>query len=187
MADIDMVELTTYCKAFSGLNTEREILLKEIADEITPYLGGVTDAFYAELEQIDKTKPFLEGRLEGLKTTHEAWLKSIFTRDFDIEYTKHIYHVGDVHVRIQLPVEFMAGAMTQIQRNLTPILIKLYGNDLPKLEAVTEAIIAALGFSLQIMQESYQSSSLSAELEKFLKITGMSRILFDNLAKAYSL
>jgi hypothetical protein len=35
------------------------------------------------------------------------------------------------------------------------------------------------------MQESYQSSSLAEELERFLIITGMSRLLFDNLAKAY--
>ena len=44
---------------------------------------------------------------------------------------------------------------------------------------------AVLGFSLMVMQESYQSSSLAAELEKFLAITGMSRTLFDNLALAY--
>ena len=37
-----------------------------------------------------------------------------------------------------------------------------------------------------VMQESYQASSLAAELEKFLSITGMSRQLFDNLAEAYT-
>ena len=187
MAEININELTEYCKAFSGLTPEREVLLKEIKEEITPHLAGVTNAFYAELEKIEKAKPFLEGKLEGLKKTHGEWLEGIFSDDFDDNYTKHIYHVGDVHVTIKLPVEFMAGAMAQIQRNLTPILIKLYGDDLPKLEAVTEAIIAALGFNLQVMQESYQSSSLSAELEKFLKITGMSRTLFDNLALAYDI
>jgi len=35
------------------------------------------------------------------------------------------------------------------------------------------------------MQESYQAGSLAQELEKFLSISGMSRTLFDNLAKAY--
>ncbi len=186
MAEINISELTEYCKAFSGLTPEREALLKEVKDEITPHLADVTNAFYAELAKIKKADPFLEGKLEGLKNTHEAWLKGIFSDDFNDDYTKHIYHVGNVHVVIKLPVEFMAGAMTQIQRNMTSVLIQLYGDDLPKLQAVTEAIIAALGFNLQIMQESYQSSSLSAELEKFLKITGMSRTLFDNLALAYN-
>lgn len=185
MNEINITELTLYCKAFSGLTTEREVLLKEIAEDITPHLSHVTDAFYLELDKIDRAKPFLEGKSEGLKKTHEAWLKGLFTNDFNDEYTKFLYHVGDVHVKINLPVEFMAGAMTQIQRNMTPILFDLFGNDQEKLIAITEAIIAALGFSLQIMQESYQSSTLSSELDKFLKITGMSRMLFDNLAKAY--
>ena len=187
MNEINITELTLYCKAFSGLTTEREVLLKEIAEDITPHLSHVTDAFYLELDKIDRAKPFLEGKSEGLKKTHEAWLKGLFTNDFNDEYTKFLYHVGDVHVKINLPVEFMAGAMTQIQRNMTPILFDLFGNDQEKLIAITEAIIAALGFSLQIMQESYQSSTLSSELDKFLKITGMSRMLFNNLAKAYDI
>jgi len=49
---------------------------------------------------------------------------------------------------------------------------------------VLEAINAALGFSLMVMQESYQASTLAGELEKFLAITGMSRTLFNNLAEA---
>ncbi len=187
MVEINITELTVYCKAFSGLTTEREALLKEIAEELIPHLSRVTDAFYAELDAIDKAAPFLEGKSEGLKKTHEAWLKGLFTQDFNDEYTKFLYHVGDVHVKIALPVEFMAGAMTQIQRNLTPILVDLFGDDSAKLIAVTEAVIAALGFSLQVMQESYQSSTLSSELDKFLKITGMSRVLFNNLAKAYAI
>ncbi len=187
MTEINITELTLYCKAFSGLTVEREAILKEIAEELTPHLSKVTDAFYAELDKIDKARPFLEGKSDGLKKTHEAWLKGLFTNDFNDEYTKFLYHVGDVHVKIELPVEFMAGAMTQIQRNLTPILFELFGHDSARLIAITEAIIAALGFSLQIMQESYQSSTLATELDKFLKITGMSRILFNNLAKAYSL
>lgn len=185
MVEINITELKEYCKSFSGLTSEREQLLKDIADEIRPHLTKVTDAFYDELQKIDKAKPFLEGRLETLKKTHTEWLESIFTSDFDDKYTKHIYHVGDIHVKIKLPVEFMAGAITQIQRNMTPVLFELFGDDKEKLLSVIEAIISALGFNLQVMQESYQSSTLSTELEKFLKITGMSRVLFDNLAHAY--
>ena len=185
MTDVNITELTLYCKAFSGLTIERERLLKEIGDDITPHLGAVTNAFYTELKKIEKAKPFLEGRIDTLQKTHEEWLKSIFTTNFDDEYTKYIYHVGDVHVKIALPVEFMAGGMTQIQRNMTPMLFETFGDNQERLIAIIEAITAALGFTLQVMQESYQSSSLTAELEKFLKITGMSRVLFENLAKAY--
>ena len=187
MPEMNMKELSDYCKAFSGLTPEREKLLKEISNELTPYLEGVTNAFYDELMEIDQTLPFLEGKVVSLKQTHEQWLKDIFYKDFDEDYAAYIYHIGAVHVRIKLPVEFMAGAMTQIQRNMMPVLVKLYGEDPERFTKITEAIIAALGYNLQVMQESYQSSSLSAELEKFLKITGMSRVLFNNLAAAYDI
>lgn len=187
MSEMNMKELSDYCKAFSGLTPEREKVLKDVSGEITPYLSGVTNAFYDELVAIDQTLPFLEGKIDSLKQTHENWLKGVFSEDFDEGYAAYIYHVGAIHVQIKLPVEFMAGAMTQIQRNMTPVLVKLYGDNPEKLIQVTEAIIAALGYNLQVMQESYQSSSLSAELEKFLKITGMSRALFNNLAAAYDL
>ena len=185
MDTLDFTNLTQYCKAFCGLTPEREQLLRAIAPTVIPHLHAVTESFYAELIKIDRTKPYLDGRLDALKHTHHKWLESIFTTDFTDDYTRYIYHVGDVHVKVNLPVEFMAGAMTQIQQHITPILIKLYGHEPEKLSAVLEAVIAALGFNLQIMQESYQASSLSAELEKFLKITGMSRKLFNNLAAAY--
>ncbi len=36
-----------------------------------------------------------------------------------------------------------------------------------------------------VMQEAYQGSSFTEELEKFLTITGMSCTLFNHLAEAY--
>ncbi len=37
-----------------------------------------------------------------------------------------------------------------------------------------------------VMQQSYQESGIAEELEKFLRISGMSRTLFTNRAKAYN-
>jgi len=185
METVDFAILTSYCKAFCGLTPEREALLKEVSAEVGPHLEQVTESFYAELAQIPTAQPFLEGRIDALKQTHLVWLQSLFTADFDEAYTSQIYHVGDVHVKVKLPVEFMAGAMAQIQQHIVPIVVGLYGHDPLKLSAVLGAIMAVLGFNLQVMQESYQASSLSQELMKFLKITGMSRRLFDNLAAAY--
>jgi hypothetical protein len=96
-----------------------------------------------------------------------------------------MYHVGEVHVKVKLPVEFMAGGITQIQGHMVAIITEAAQGDPAKIRSWLEAVNAALGFSLIIMQESYQTSTLSAELEKFLSITGMSRTLFNNLASAY--
>jgi hypothetical protein len=97
-----------------------------------------------------------------------------------------MYQVGDVHVRAKLPVEFMAGAMTLVGTRINQLLGDLLVHNPEMLTKAVVAVNAALGFTLMVMQQSYESSRLAEELEKFLKITGMSRTLFDNLASAYS-
>jgi truncated hemoglobin YjbI len=185
MSDVDFSALTEYAKRFSNLTPKDESLLQELGPAINKKLPEITNTFYATLQTIDKTKPFLEGRLDTLKNTHQQWLERIFSGPYDDEYTRWMYTVGDIHVKVGLPVEFMAGGMTLISNSLLPISAEICGDDQTKFVESTSAITAMLGFSLIVMQESYQASSLAAELERFLAITGMSRQLFDNLATAY--
>jgi hypothetical protein len=186
MSKTDLFELTTYAKAFSELTPEREACLLEIGEILKPRLGQVTDRFYETLQTIRKAQPFIEGRVDALKKTHRMWLEGLFTGPFDENFAAAMYRVGDVHVKVKLPVEFMAGATTLIGQELTQLVIDAYGSDPAKCRDALTAINAILGFCLLIMQESYQSSTLASELEKFLQITGMSRTLFNNLAAAYS-
>lgn len=93
--------------------------------------------------------------------------------------------VGKVHVQVKLPVEFMASGMLLIQKHLIPLLGRIYEDDATQLAKVLKAFNGVTGFALIVMQESYQTSLLAVELEKFMAITGISRKLFENLAKAY--
>ena len=186
MTQIDFEALTSYAKSFSGLTPERERLLAQIGPEISPGLAQVTEAFYETLVAIPTTAPFLEGRLELLKQTHLRWLTSLFSGPFDIDYAKAMYRVGHVHVQVNLPVEFMAGGMALIGDRLIAEIERLYADDEQLRRDALGAVNAILGFTLIVMQQSFQNSSLNEELEKFLKITGMSRKLFNNLAAAYN-
>lgn len=185
MQSIDMQTLCDYAKQFSGLTEDKTSTLHQVYPDVSDRLQEVTDLFYGQLQEIPKTREFLEGRLEGLKKTHLAWLNELFTGEFNAEYTAKLYHVGDVHVKVKLPVEFMAGAMTIIQSEMIRIFGEIYAENPSLMIDAIRALNAATGFSLLVMQESYQSSSMAEELEKFLRITGMSRVLFNNLARAY--
>lgn len=185
MQNIDIQTLCIYARQFAGLDDDKIAVLHHIHPDVCSHLQEVTDIFYGRLQGIPKTADFVAGQVENLKKTHLTWLNELFTSDFGVEYTRKLYHVGDLHVKVRLPVEFMAGAMAIIQSEMVRIFGELYAEDTVKLVAATQALNAAAGFSLLVMQESYQSSSLAAELENFLKITGMSRTLFDNLANAY--
>ena len=184
-AHVNFTELTAYAKSFSGLTHAREQQMLEIGQRITPKLNELTDAFYQTLLSIPKTATYLEGRVDALKKTHVTWLERLFKGPFDENYTASLYRVGTVHVKVSLPVEFMAGGIALINDRLISLIADAYeGESEARLCALT-AVNAALGFSLIVMQESYQAASLHEELERFLKITGMSRALFNNLASAY--
>ncbi|MES9941373.1 MAG: protoglobin domain-containing protein [Candidatus Thiodiazotropha sp. 6PLUC2] len=186
MADIDFEKLMHYSKQFSGLTAEMEVTLAELTDKVSPHLIEVTDSFYSVLLDIPKAEPFLSGRVESLKKTHIQWLETVFSGPFDVSYVEAMYHVGDVHVKVGLPVEFMAGAMSLVATRINQLLGNTFVDDPVYLVKAVTAVNAVLGFTLMIMQQSYESSRLAEELEKFLKITGMSRTLFDNLASAYT-
>lgn len=181
----DFNALIVYGKSFSGLTPELEDSLKEIAPVIIPYLERVTNAFYKQLAAIPDTSTYLEGRIDKLKATHINWLTNLFIADIDAEFAERLYIVGDIHVKVHLPPEFMAGAMTLINNELFSLVSELFVDDHAHSTLVLRAISAITGLSLMIMQKSYQESTITEELDKFLKISGMSRTLFTNLAKAY--
>ncbi len=182
----DYAQLTQYAKTFTGLTPELETVLKEIAPQITPRLKDVTDDFYDQLMKIPETQTFLEGRVDTLKATHVRWMEGMFTRELDASYTEQMYNVGTVHVKVNLPVEFMSGGMTLINSRLIALVIELFGDNPSRCQQILTAVNAVTGFSLITMQQSYQEATLAEELEKFLKISGMSRTLFRANSKTHS-
>jgi truncated hemoglobin YjbI len=180
----DFIELTRYAKQFSGLTDEKERLLKDIKKDIAPILEEITERFYSILQTIPEATPFLEGRIDNLKKTHLKWMHSLFTGPYDESYTETMYNVGDVHVKVNLPVEFMSGGITLISNELYKIVFEIYGGNAQKSLEVSEAVSSVMGFSLFVMQKSYHAS-VGEALDKFLLITGMSKALFDKLSSTF--
>ncbi len=114
MQEIDFKTLTSYAKQFYQLTEDREARLKNVEEKIKPHTGQVADEFYSVLLSIANAKSYLEGKIESLKKAHFNWLNSLFDGNYDENYTKGMYHVGDIHVKVNLPAEFMAGAMSLI-------------------------------------------------------------------------
>jgi len=186
MTETYYTNLCAYAKAFVALTPDRERLLCTLGPAVRPHLDAVTDLLYSHLQTISRTAPFLEGRLPTLRRTHRAWLEEVFTTTYDSAYVERMYRVGDAHVRVNLPVEFMAGGMTAIADALMPVVVRLTAEDVERQIAALGAVNAALGFALIVMQESYQISRLLSEQDKFLAITGLSRTTFNNLAATHA-
>lgn len=152
-------ELISHGKSISGLTPELENCLKEIAPLVIPRLPEVTDAFYVRLITSPNTSKFLQkyaDQLDGLKKTHLDWLISLFTVDMNAEFAKNMARVGEVHVGIQLPLDFMTGAMCLINKGMIQIIIEEFGDDKAKSAKALQAVSAVTGLVLIIMQQSYQ-------------------------------
>ncbi|MDM1696493.1 hypothetical protein HX099_07440 [Thiopseudomonas alkaliphila] len=182
---VDFNEVCEESKKLVHLTAEGEALIRQIEPKIIPHLDRVTNRFYEVLQDVPSTAALLEGRVEHLKKTHRQWLESLFTQEIDAKYTQWMHHIGEVHVKVKLPVEFMTSGMALIQQELLEVLAKESSLDAETRLAASKAMIALCGFSQLVMQKSYSEDTLRGELERFLTITGMSRALFNNLAAAF--
>lgn len=152
-------ELIARAKSLSGLTPEHEACLKEIAPILIPHLPKITDAFYVRLITTPVTSKFLikyEEKLDYLKDTHLAWMKSLFTLTIDAEFAKRMVRVGDMHVEIQLPLDFMTGAMSLINNGLIKITLAELGDDKEQTLKALQAVNAVTALVLVLMQQSYQ-------------------------------
>ncbi len=181
MRTINFTELNQQAKLFAGFEPGDEATLNAVCAELVPLLDQVTEAFYAELQQIEEAKPFLEGRLDALKATHRNWLEKIFTGPYDEDFAAYMHHVGVVHVQVRLPEKFMASGIGLIAKHLVPVLAMTYETDVARLAQVVRAVNGVTTYCLIIMQMSYREH----ELDRFMEVTGISEALYANLAAAY--
>ena len=183
MFDTELDRTASLARSFSALGEAESATLTGLAPLVVPRLDGVTDRFYERLQSIPEAAVFVEGRLDSLRRTHRAWLEKLFSGSYDAGYAAEMYRVGEAHVEVRLPLEFMAGATTLIMDALIEVLEDVC-RDRDHLAESSRAVNAVLGYSLMIMQESYHATSLANQLTRFLRVTGMSRDLFNNLASS---
>ncbi len=151
--------LTAHGKSISGLTPALELYLKEMAGAMVPHLPKITDAFYVHLLTLPATSEFLKNhaeRLDYLKKTHLDWLTSLFTQTIDANFTEKMVKVGDAHIGVQLPLEYMVGAMYLINKDMIPVIMEEFGNDKDQCMQALQAVNAVFGFNLVIMQQSYK-------------------------------
>ena len=168
-----------------GLTQDDERVLRQIEPLIVPELDRVTTRFYDTLASVPSTARFIEGRTEQLRKTHRIWLESLFTRSVDAEYTRWMYEIGSIHVKVNLPSEFMASGMALVQRELLTIIAAAINIDIDLRTRACAAVAAICGFCQLVMQKSYAQNRSEDELSRYLRITGVSRPLYEKLSAAF--
>ena len=155
----NVAELLNYGKALAGLTPELEAHLQIIAPKLLPHLPRVTDTFYARLIALPAAAVFLDShnvRLDTLKENHTRWLNGLFTQAIDADFAQRMTKVGDIHVGIQLPLNFMTGAMSLINKELIDVISTEFASSPNDCAKALKAVIAVTSLALIIMQQSYE-------------------------------
>ncbi|WP_434776992.1 protoglobin domain-containing protein [Neisseria sp. Ec49-e6-T10] len=166
-------ELDTFLRV-SCFTEEEAARLARLGTIIKPQLPALTDRFYEQLQKDATMQPYLEGRIDALKSTHLAWLESLFTGNYDDAFIAQQEKIGFVHVKVKVPPLFVASSMSFLRAEIPTILTDEHLNSLGESRAIcTGSILRVLDLSQFLIDGAYFKS--------IMDVMGISKALLDRL------
>ena len=148
--------------------------LAKIADVIKPQLPALTDRFYEQLQKNEMMLPYLNGRIDALKTTHLAWLNSLFNGVYDDAFVQSQEAIGFVHVKVKVPPLFVSASMSFLRSEIPLILTE------DQLAAFGESRAACTSSILKVLDLT-QFLIDGAYFKSVMDLMGISKTLLDRL------
>ncbi len=150
--------------------------LTKIAALVLPHIPRITDEFYERLSSEPMTARYIEGRLEGLKSTHTEWLEALFKVQIDSDFFENQLRIGRTHVCAQIPPLFVAGSMSFL-RSVFPSIIEKEMGTTEGAGAISGVILKMLDLCHYLIDHAYEQDRLN----RITGATGLSRPLLENL------
>lgn len=146
-------------KTYVGFSDDSSRILAAFHPVAKPGIPGIVEDFYRTICAHPQARAALSGgasQVARLKQTLTQWLHSLLQGPHDAAYLAARARIGRVHVRIQLPQEFMFTAMNRIRVGLNTIAEQQLQGE-AKLLTLT-AVNQALDLELAIMLDTYQEA-----------------------------
>ena len=151
-------------KQYVGFTSASSATLRALHPTASPHFVAIVDDFYAVIEAHAGARAAITGgtaQIERLKKTLVEWLGELLLGPHDQAYLERRARIGRVHVRIELPQEYMFTAMDRIRLRLHDIAIRALAHDAAALSATTAALHQILDIELAIMLETYREDLLA--------------------------
>ncbi|MCB9766327.1 MAG: hypothetical protein H6739_41515 [Alphaproteobacteria bacterium] len=165
-------------KVFLGFGDDDAAHLAALAPVFARHGPGITDDFYDVLGRTPATAGLIEGRVDALKATHARWMGQLFEGSYGEDYFEGRRRIGEAHVRIGLPPQFVEGVMSFI-RTAGERAIRAEIADHDEASAKVASLFKILDLDLIIINLAYGEE----RVQLMCNITGMSRPLVENLIK----
>lgn len=144
-------------KHYVGFDDESVAALRAFRPLAEPHFPAIVDDFYATIEAHPEARRAITGgklQIERLKHTLTAWLSSVLEGPYDEAYLQAHSRIGQVHVRIALPQQYMFSAMNRVRARLFEVAKASV--DAGHFAATVAAVNQILDLDLAIMLDSYR-------------------------------
>ncbi len=110
-------------KRYTGFSVQDEALLRALHPFVMPVVRPIVDRFYALVQEFpDAMAVFKDaGQAERLKGSLTKWIDQLLLGPWDDAYYAQRLRIGNVHVRVGLPSQYMFTAMNRLMTDLHAI------------------------------------------------------------------
>ena len=153
-----MEHLFDEIKRYIGFDREDEARLSALGPVVQPHIYRIINDFYDRiLRHSGASQAITEGapQVERLKGTLRLWLQELFVGPWGYEYYEKRARIGQRHVEIQLPQQYMFTAVNVIRGHLIEIL---WGSQGGRPQDDAHSVNKLLDMELAIMLHTYRES-----------------------------
>ena len=136
--------------------TDDEIqALSACQEQAKSVAAELVEAFYGRLSNHGTSLEFVEGKVDQLKMTLDQWFVQIFSGDYGTSYVQSRLTIGQVHVKIGLPVRYPLAMMDLVMEHGQKVAAQ--SSD-PELAAQAFRKLAAL--DIAVFNQAYEDTQL---------------------------
>lgn len=159
---------------------EDEENLKRIEWFGEKYKEDFIEKFYSYLENFKDTSRYLpnEETRERHKAKVKAWFVRLFKGNYDAQYLRGIYRIGETHLRIGLPPHYVQASINFVRGYVQEKLTQELGCS-PERDALLKSFNKLLDLNLDVMIGSFREE----ELKLYLASGKYQRILIENIRR----
>jgi hypothetical protein len=139
-----------------NLSAEEKTLMNSLAGPAAEIAPEMTNAFYERLFQHQQTAEYLEGvGMERLHSMVAQWFIELFSGTYDQDYARRRMAIGQIHVRIGLPVRYPL-AMLDVVMPFGETIAQQSNRP----EEAVKAFRKVLALDVAIFNQSYEDNQL---------------------------
>lgn len=147
-------------QAWVGWSAEAAKRVMQTAVLLDPFLPGLVDDFYAEIQRHPRARKVITGgqaQIERLKGTLVQWLRELLAGRYDQEYVARRWRVGWRHVEIGLEQVYTNVALSRLRMGLVRVLQEQWRGKIEDLQLTIRSLNKLLDLDLAIIEHAYQA------------------------------